>query len=255
MSQRLTERQRALLEGFAASGYLATLERWAKRCTAPFWWREPARTEDHPFMGGTICFVHTGTRLLGITAAHIHEAYRSRLNEGHIQWCQIGGHSFDPVARLIDIEPHSDIATYDLSEVQVNAADADIHYAPAWPPLVEESDVSIVGGWPWRLSTDSPDQAHHYFLHFIAKVSTASENQIGVVTQTTTSIPWGNTSLPPGTNLGGMSGGPVYKVSETGLVALTLVGVISQYQPGFEIALARPLRVVGADGTIRRTRA
>lgn len=217
--------------------------------TAPYWWEDPARGEPY-HQGGTICFVHTGKRLLGVTAEHIH---RKAVERSQDDWCQIGGHTFDPAARLIDADRDLDIATYDISDIIANAANADVQYALGWPPVIADNDLAIVGGWPWRLSTSRGQNVTHSFLHFLCRVQNPAGNQLGAALFTSTSVPWGSRPLPPGLNIGGMSGGPVYRVIENPLTQLALAGIVYEYQPAYELALARPLTLVRADGTIVRS--
>ena len=235
------------------SGYIPAIEQWVKNRCAPLWWYDTARPKGMQFMkGATVCFVHTGTRLLGITAAHVHLECAAILRTDSRIACQLGAHSFDPERFLLAIDQELDLAVYGLSEVQVNATRAHIHHAPVWPPVVELSDAYVIGGWLWDLSEDGGDKVTHQFLHFIAHLDSASETTLGIVTGTSTSVPWGNNPLPPGTNLGGMSGGPVYRVSEgSGLTQLTLVGVTFEYHLTFEIAFARPLSLIDEEGAIR----
>lgn len=244
----LTPRQLANMHHLRRTGYLPTVEQLAKRLSAPFWWTNPITGRIE---GGSICFVHTGSTLLGVTAAHVHDCYFSRRADRADLHCQIGSHTFDPMARLIDIDRSLDVATYQLSEIQVNAARADIHYAPTWPPEIDRTDVHLVCGWISALAKDRGSSVTHSFLHFIAGLSSASEASLGIVTYTSTSTAWGGSRLPAGTNMGGMSGGPLYRMSETGLSSLTLVGVVYEYQPSFEIVVGRPLSTVKADGSIR----
>jgi hypothetical protein len=75
-----------------------------------------------------------------------------------------------------------------------------------------------------------------------------------LLTETSTSIGWGSEALPPGTDLGGMSGGAIYRLSETKLTELTLVGLIYEYSEESEYVLARPLSLVAEDGSIIRPR-
>ena len=91
----------------------------------------------------------------------------------------------------------------------------------------------------------------HSFLHIIARCEHVTEENIGVVTYTSTSHPWGPKGLPSGTQLGGMSGGAVYLVEEDPLTKIFLVGTIYEYQPGLEIMLARPFTLINPDGSIR----
>lgn len=249
-TRELDPEQLRHLRQLVQSGYLPTIEESAKRMTAPFWWYDPARPDRTIIKGGTICFVHTGERLLGITAAHVHGACVDELRKNPAPGCQIGGHTFEPEKHLLSLDERVDLATYSLSEIQVAAARADVHYAPVWPPLINEEDVHIIGGWPWVLSVDGHGDSTHYFLNFAGKLSGTSDRHIGFATHTSTSVPWGGHAIRPGTNLGGMSGGPLYRVTERGLSTMTLVGITYEYQPSFELALARPLSLVNADGSV-----
>jgi hypothetical protein len=245
-----TANQVAEMRRLVAAGYLQTVEGLAKRLSAPFWWRDPDLPAGQQLQGGTICFLHTGARLIGVTAAHVHLAFLNARDAHPELACQIGGQRFDPESRCIALDQRLDVATYGLSELQVNAVPADIHYAPKWPPEVDLNDAYVIGGWPWSLIRESEAENSHAFLHFIGKLSSASANQLGAVTYTARSIPWGDEPLPLGTNLGGMSGGPMYRMSESGLATLTLVGTIFEYHKDFEIVLARPLSLLDEEGNI-----
>lgn len=245
----LTPAQRALVD----SGYIPTIEQWAKNQCAPLWWYDATRPRGmQTIKGATVCFVHTGKRLLGISAAHVHLECVSALKSDPKIACQLGGHSFDPDRYVLAMDKELDLVVYGLSEVQVNATGAYIHHAPVWPPVVADGNACVMGGWLWSLSEDGDHQVTHSFLHFITRFQTHFQAKLGIVTGTSTSIPWGQNPLPRGTNLGGMSGGPVYCVSErAGLVQMTLVGIVYEYQPSFEIALARPLSLIDVHGSIR----
>lgn len=221
-----------------------------RRLTAPYWWHDPTEPDHHRTRGGTICLVHTGERLLGISAAHVHRRAIELRSQYPGTWCQIGGHTFEPEASIIDISDELDLVTYSLSEVQTNAAIADVHHAPRWPPLLNQADAHILAGWPWSLSRDAAKETDFQFLHFIGTLDTCDARTLGAVTYTSQSVAWGRNALPPGTNIGGMSGGPVYRLDESGLTTLTLVGIVYEYQPSFEIVLARPLSLIDSNGRI-----
>jgi hypothetical protein len=244
---KLSPQQRQRLQQLVERGVLPALEAWARSMTAPIWWKGQAGLA--PYQGGTVCFVHTGIRVLGVTAEHVH---RKAVEHSAQEWCQVGAHTFDPVKRCIDADPTLDICTYDFTEVSTNAAGADIHYAQKWPPSVADGDPALACGWPWELSETSGAHATHSFLHFLCRIQQSSPSQLGIATFTSTSVPWGSIPLPQGTNLGGMSGGPVFRIVEAPLSQLHLVGIIHQYQPNLELILARPLSLINADGTIIR---
>ena len=98
----LTQEQMVRLKALASSGYLPTLERWARRMSAAYWWRDAAHSPISGFRGGTVCFVHTGERILGVTAEHVHREIVELRAADPTLACQVGGHSFEPEDRLID---------------------------------------------------------------------------------------------------------------------------------------------------------
>jgi hypothetical protein len=50
--------------------------------------------------------------------------------------------------------------------------------------------------------------------------------------------------------LGGMSGGPVFRLVEEGLTRLEFVGTVYEHGPTFELVFARSAAVIRADGTL-----
>ena len=51
------------------------LTKFAQMMCAPFWWSvgDPGRPATKILGNGTICYVNTGTRELGITANHVYQ--------------------------------------------------------------------------------------------------------------------------------------------------------------------------------------
>lgn len=252
MTDPIPPAQRAAIEYLRRNGYLATVTELVKSLTAPFFWREPDQLPERQEQGGTICFVDTGERLLGVTAGHVHAAIVERLASGAATACQIGGHTFDPVRCLIEYDERQDLATYALSEIQIAAAGAHVHRPLTWPPAAPEGPAYIAGGWPWALTASRDTESDHFFLHFIAPCARSSATNLIIPINTATSVPWGATALPPGTNIGGMSGGPLFVAYERQQIAmLALAGIIYEYHQSMEVLYARPLSLIRADGTIR----
>src|SRR3954468_8699786 len=100
-------------------GILPSIEQTAKEFTAPFYWYNPDQTHGFRTVGGgTICFVKTSNRLLGVSAAHIRREWGKVVTATPWFGCQIGGHTFRPDERVIDIDDRADLVTYDLSDIQ-----------------------------------------------------------------------------------------------------------------------------------------
>lgn len=197
-----------------------------------------------------MCFVQTGARIVGVSAAHVHDEIVTLKAQFDGVHCQVGGHVFEPGKRIVDIDRDLDIVTYDFSEISTNAARANVNTPLSWPPRGADGSTILACGWPSELWTPGKKSHDFEFLHFIALLQQNNPSQVGVVTFTSTSIPWGERALPAGTTLGGMSGGPVFRLIEQPLTRLELVGIIYEYQPTFELILARPLTLIGKDGSI-----
>ena len=108
----------------------------------------------------------------------------------------------------------------------------------------------IVGGWVSDLTQENSDSSTNSFLHVFARCDNYTEQKIGVAIYPSTSVAWGDSALAAGTELGGLSGGPVFVVREEPLTEVYQVGVVFEYQPTYEIILARPLSLVGSEGEI-----
>ncbi len=250
----LTPAEVAELKELARQGILPALRSAAKESTSPYYWYD-SRAEQGARMlgGGTMCVVDTGERLIGVTNQHIHSQALAAWVDPDLA-LQVGSHSFDPTARLIDVDGSVDLATCALSDVQIAAMRVFPHHALQWPPPQPAlGDLLLVGGWPWRMVEEDVHKSHHDFLNFIGRANVVSERHVGMRTYTSSSVPWGGRALPPGTNLGGMSGGPVYRIDLDSMVPLTFVGIIYEYSPGFEQVFSVPLRRVRADGSIERS--
>jgi len=247
---------REMLE-LGRSGLFSTLEESAKRLTAPFfWYSADPDSSSNPVVGGTMCFVRTSVRVLGISAAHVHRDCVKALSASSDMACQLGAHTFTPQDHIVDIDDALDIVTYDLSEIQVTAARAYAHAPAVWPPPPpRNADYAVAAGWPWNLSAQETTRFSHQFLHFIGRFNIDGVRQIGMATHRSHSVPWGQRSLPPGLNLGGMSGGPLFALRTDGLMRLELVGVISDFIQSIEQVLARPVDLIALDGTLVRSSA
>ena len=234
------------------SGFLSTVESNAKHLTAPFYWYAPdGPLGSRTLGGGTMCFIHTGHRLLGVTAAHVHRACVNRLEQEPETACQIGEHSFQPTERLIDLDDDLDLATYSLSEIQATAAGANIHAPPAWPPQ-PTADLYMIGGWLWTSTIEHAEHSTHHFLLLIGQLNSRSDRILGMEIHRSTSLPYASASLPPDLNIGGISGGPMYMLTLEPLVRLEMVGIIYEYHESYEFILARPLSRIAADGSLNR---
>ena len=101
------------------------LSKLAERMCAPFWWS--MKTDDEPatiLNNGTVCYINTGTREIGVTADHVYQKYVEHIEEHGTEAveCQFGGSTVSPEKRLIDRSDVWDLATFEIPEVLVTAA-------------------------------------------------------------------------------------------------------------------------------------
>ena len=85
---------------------------------APFWWSvaKPEDTAARILHNGTICYVDTGSRRIGITASHVYKEYLAdKENHGaEAIECQFGNSTIYPEKHVIADSERWDIATFDL---------------------------------------------------------------------------------------------------------------------------------------------
>lgn len=133
---------RASVDRMELAGYLPALRAIAQGACAPFWWHGTATDGAHRIHhNGTVCFVNTGKRLIGVTAHHVLAGYRAALEFQPALRCQFGSATVEPLRHLIAESQYLDLATFDLSNVVVAATGA----APTAPPIWPTSLVSTSG--------------------------------------------------------------------------------------------------------------
>jgi hypothetical protein len=198
---------------------------------------------------GTIVFVNTGARTFGITADHVVEQFFEDLRSKQLVQCQMGGITVDLENRIIDRDAALDLATIDVSDVIIGGSCAYSHAAIRWPPeQLRENEVILLGGFPGKLREVQGSTISSPFESFIGRVSNAS-SQNATLALNFDSLIWSqNLAAKINEDIGGLSGGPVFRLVSESLERIELVGVIYQYLSSAELVLARHLSFVSADG-------
>ena len=87
------------------------------------------------------------------------------------------------------------------------------------------------------------------FLYFVGKVESSSPRHFGMSLKIANSYSHGYERVPPNTDLGGWSGGAVFRVVEDPIVArLEIAGIIYEYSPTSEIVFAHAVSCLGNVG-------
>jgi hypothetical protein len=85
------------LNALEKRGYLPQLRQMALNMSAPFFWSSQSPGHEPQILhNGTICYVHTGERGLGISADHVYRAYVKDRDERPDVGAQFGGNTIYP---------------------------------------------------------------------------------------------------------------------------------------------------------------
>ena len=220
---------------------------------APFWWHGYKSTGHYQILhNGTVCFLDTGEKKIAVSADHVYAQYLKDLNADVEIRAQFGGITVNPEKRIIARNPELDLVTFEVTELVAAAAGVGFHSVISWPPRpVEQDEVVLFGGHPGILREEKHVTAEMPFQWFAGRVTSVSPTNIALhLDLSNLHWPQGDES-PFNPELGGMSGGPVFRfISGPVLERLELVGFIYEYQPGFELMLARPAQAVQGNGLL-----
>lgn len=248
---------RAQADRLQAAGYLQQFSDMAMNMCVPFWWSSGSRGRAEVRQNGTLCYVNTGTRHIGITADHVYAGYLADKVTYEGVECQFGGSTVNPEVRLIARSETYDLATFDVPEVFASASLRRVyhHNALHWPPNpIQTDEVVLHGGFPQVLRHPRTKEVDFPFQWFATRVNSATDQRISL-DPSISNMHWpGHEGEKINDQFHGQSGGPVYRVidadPERGEVVdrLELVGII--YNRVMELVLARPADLINADGSI-----
>lgn len=241
----------------ATAGTLVTTIRWSY---------VHATLGTQRWRNGSAFFLDIDGRIIAVTAAHVLRLYQEgkQMAQGRIA-CQLGDLTFDPDARLIDVNDGIDIATFNVTAdefVQIGKQPFAVA-ASDWPPphpATTRSDRPGLTGYFAGFPEDARLWINSVAMSFGLYVA---GGPIGSSTERQISMPferqfWVDTlglGFPPaGFDPGGISGGPMMMpLEDNGVWSFHLAGVISEFPPsnlGVETVIAAPAHFIAADGGI-----
>jgi hypothetical protein len=236
-----------------ASGYLPHIRAIAQNSTAPIWWsRSSSPTGNAVLHNGTATLVDTGKKTICVTAGHVFEKYRAHKKEFGDLECQVGSVRVNLEDYLIDYSSSLDLATFELSPILLAASRALAHGAPNWPPApVAESDIVIVGGYPGLLRTEESGRLGTPFVSFLAPIAQTSSDHSAIQLNLEDAYwPDGSGGIAPASELGGMSGGPLFRFRTQPVEYFELAGFIYEASASYGIIFARPASCIDDSGRI-----
>jgi len=214
----------------------------AESCCAPIFWRMP----NGKMNNGTFTFLRTTAGVFGITNAHVADGLANSNGRG---W-QLGNAQFDP-NRLIARDSTLDLATYELSDVFLSAAGKVAATVPSWPPKPPSMNEPItLGGYAAMYREANAGKVKFGFTWFAGKANVEGDATVGIVLNLDDSIATTPDRIPSHPNLGGCSGGPVFRIVDSNRIErLELAAIIDQCSQESEMVLARPLNTLAENGT------
>jgi len=217
----------------------------------------------HTVNNGTVTLVDFGSGQMAITCSHILDEYRKRLKDNNKFVFRIGNTVLNPLEYLIDESPELDLATINLSGIDINDISlgkeigTSFFHAENWPPSdVKVGDYVAFGGFPgkWKEQVSSGDLMFDSFSGGSTEISSINEEYFICKFEREYWIE--SLDIKNGRDLhelGGLSGGPVFLIrGNNGIMYHEFVGVVCEFHEGFDLLRISKAKFINKDGSISR---
>jgi hypothetical protein len=189
------------------------VSKFTLRVRTPLYWHDRHARFPKELRGGSCFILRFGERLIGVTAAHVLQAYRDAYQQTPTLICQLRLMPFALAHAVIDSDPTLDITTFALSEDELRRIDGTpIDCTAAWPPppLAHMRAVSFAG-FPEVLRVTHEDRSGIFAAYGgLSAIEDFSEREVFLTYDPAREESLGGLPLPPlGLNMSGCSGGPV----------------------------------------------
>lgn len=239
----------------AAGGYGKTLLRTAGSYVVPICWPQSSiDREKIRLSNGTAFFLKTPRAVFGVTAGHVIRKFlQANALDPRIRCGLLDSETEIDLQRdLIAIGSNVDIATFRVSERTI--AKLEKHPLTAWPPRVPKIGQGLLyAGFPGQTRERRGPREFSFGLS-TGGTPVDHVDDVKVVTSVNRDelVDTLGLGLPPEDfDFGGMSGGPVLAISETGIVSWGLAGVIYEgSRLGGGLLYAARATYLQDDGTI-----
>lgn len=204
---------------------------------------------------GTATLVSMGGRFFAITCHHVLQAFRGL--HGHPRHFQIGELALDPENQLIAETQELDLAIIGISPSQVlgqrsgdGLCRTRFFQPRTWPPdPVTLEDVISLAGFPgvWREQDGVNKFTMFMFGHGATEVVSVAQTHFVTRIELDRCVTFH--SIKEVSDLGGMSGGPVFRWRR-GELEPQLVGIVYEYQAEYDLLFIRSTGVLLPNGTL-----
>lgn len=245
--------QRDRLDHHERVGYIPIYRQLAMSHTCPmYWYDESLPIGQSVLHSGTVTIVNTRTETLVVSAEHVFRQYLLDKNENPRLKCQMGGVTVEPEKYLVDTDQELDLATFVLPSVLLAATGAIAHNTQKWPPdPMMQAELAILGGYPGNRRSEREGFLDTDFVTFITRVSQASDSHMAFQLNLAESHWPAGERIGQHPDLGGMSGGPVFRMRAGPIEAIEFAGIIYQAHTEYEIVRARQVSHITDVGALK----
>lgn len=209
-----------------------------KTCCAPIYWYAAGRKDLSILHNGTVTFVRTPERLLGITAAHVLRAYLNDAKQGGIRLQVWDALVDDMPDRIISLDEDLDIATFAVDENLLQKLGKEIVPLSDWPPRPPQEGRGIMlAGYPAVERSAVSNEVTFGLFTALVIARTVTDRQVTWLVEPEAQQPNAKIPAPPPKyDLGGASGGPLISwfESDSYIATYALSGIITQH-PDYQL--------------------
>jgi hypothetical protein len=238
------------------------------KVATPIVWYDGKERCPKRLYGGTCCFMRFSSGIVGVTACHVVETFKTALAENSNTVCQI--RTSRPVALLdliIDKCPELDIATFGVSEELIETIGAVVLDCTGdWQrpkPTIDGRAVTFCGFPEGERTMTEPGVAEACARGGLCVIQHVTERDVFVTFDSALdeSAPWAPWDRALCHDMSGCSGGPVLSHGVwNGLQRWFLIAIIAQGSKaegtgdaeGLEIIRLRRIDAIQCDGTIKK---
>lgn len=208
------------------------------------------RTDGHINHASGVQIEVAGARYLA-TAAHVIRAGAERLrNEQHVLF-QVGNAIVPLLERVVYLDDALDLAFVRIEDKETNCIASACWRPSSWPPSpVVDGEYVAFAGYPRRYV--EYDEGGGLILNAIGgilRVDSASDRRLTSVLARSDLILLKGPEIPPqGSELGGMSGGPLFRVKDS---SIELVAIFIEDSQDFDAYFFAPLAGVSFEPSDR----
>jgi hypothetical protein len=222
-------------------------------CCVPLFWFVGADPQRKIIANGTVTMIRTPARVIGLTAEHVVEECLAAFDSGGVCVQLADASAHDLRGRLIARSRELDVASFDMTGLVDRLGWKDKAPLTSWPPIPPQEGRGImIGGYPGceRQTIGKRDVSFGLFTA-LAVARTVTDDQISCLFEREHMVDTGDIpTMPPSTDLGGISGGPVITTmeSEGHFVTFRLGGIVSEAHPELEKVFAKRVDFMKDDG-------